>query len=77
MNAIARNEFYTGDTLYQKYFTDENFIKHKNEGQLDQYLNEDDHPAIIDHETFEKANAMIREHGEERGRKKAAGEVKR
>ena len=74
--AIARNEFYTGDSLYQKTFM-ENYKKCVNTGKLDQYLNEADHPAIIDHATFEQANAMIKSHGEQLGREKAAKEVKR
>ena len=68
INAIARNEFYTGDSLYQKTFMDEGYKKRVNTGQLDQYLNEADHPAIIDHEMFRKANEAIREHGEAYGR---------
>ena len=75
--AIARNEFYTGDTLYQKTFMDEGYRKRVNTGQLDQYLNEADHPAIIDHATFEKANAMIKSHGERLGREKAVKDTKR
>lgn len=55
----------------------ENYKKYVNTGQLDQYLNEADHPAIIDHATFEQANAMIKSHGERLGREKAAKEVKR
>ena len=74
--AIARNEFYTGDSLYQKTFM-ENYKKCVNTGQLDQYLNEADHPAIIDHATFEQANAMIRSHGEQLGREKAVKDTKR
>lgn len=74
--AIARNEFYTGDSLYQKTFM-ENYKKCVNTGQLDQYLNEADHPAIIDHATFEKANAMIKSHGERLGREKAVKDTKR
>ena len=74
--AIARNEFYTGDSLYQKTFM-ENYKKCVNTGQLDQYLNEADHPAIIDHATFEQANAMIRSHGERLGRQKAVKDTKR
>jgi len=74
--AIARNEFYTGDSLYQKTFM-ENYKKCVNTGQLDQYLNEADHPAIIDHATFEQANAMIRSHGERLGREKAVKDTKR
>ena len=75
--AIAKNEFYTGDSLYQKTFMDENYKKCVNTGQLDQYLNEADHPAIIDHATFEKANAMIKSHGERLGREKAVKDTKR
>lgn len=74
--AIARNEFYTGDSLYQKTFM-ENYKKCVNTGQLDQYLNEADHPAIIDHATFEQANAMIKSHGERLGRQKAVKDTKR
>ncbi len=74
--AIARNEFYTGDSLYQKTFM-ENYKKYVNTGQLDQYLNEDDHPAIIDHATFEQANMMIKSHGERLGREKAVKDTKR
>lgn len=74
--AIVRNEFYTGDSLYQKTFM-ENYKKYVNTGQLDQYLNEDDHPAIIDHATFEQANAMIKSHGERLGREKAVKDTKR
>ena len=74
--AIAKNEFYTGNSLYQKTFM-ENYKKYVNTGQLDQYLNEDDHPAIIDHATFEQANAMIKSHGERLGREKAVKDTKR
>ena len=74
--AIARNEFYTGDSLYQKTFM-ENYKKCVNTGQLDQYLNEADHPAIIDHATFEQANEMIKSHGERLGREKAVKDTKR
>ena len=74
--AIARNEFYTGDSLYQKTFM-ENYKKCVNTGQLDQYLNEADHPAIIGHATFEQANAMIKSHGEQLGREKAVKDTKR
>ena len=76
INAIVRNEFYTGDSLYQKTFM-ENYKKCVNTGQLDQYLNKVDHPAIIDHATFEQANAMIKSHGERLGRQKAVKDTKR
>ena len=74
--AIVRNEFYTGDSLYQKTFM-ENYKKYVNTGQLDQYLNEADHPAIIDHDTFRRANEAIREHGEAYGNGKTQRAAKR
>ena len=72
--SIARNTFYTGDSLYQKTFMDEHFNKQINTGQLDQYLKEADHPAIVDHETFIKANEMIDRHGQQYEREKAVRE---
>ena len=76
INAIVRNEFYTGDSLYQKTFM-ENYKKCVNTGQLDQYLNEADHPAIIDHDTFRRANEAIREHGKAYGNGKTQRAAKR
>ena len=56
---ILQNIFYTGDILYQKTFVDDTYHQVKNTGQLDQYLNEGSHDAIIDKTTFEKAQEMI------------------
>lgn len=56
---MARNRFYTGDALYQKTFTDDQYRRHKNTGQLKQYLHVGNHPAIVDRETFAKVNALL------------------
>ncbi len=55
LSAILRNEIYTGDLLLQKTFTPDSIrsAPKKNNGELPQYLVEDDHPAIIDKATFE------------------------
>jgi DNA invertase Pin-like site-specific DNA recombinase len=51
------NPCYTGDLVLQRYYK-ENYITHKkkeNKGELPKYIITDDHEAIIDHETFAKA----------------------
>lgn len=56
-----QNPVYTGDLILQRYFT-ENHRTHKtlkNEGQLPKYHVHNNHEAIIDRETFDKAQAKI------------------
>ena len=56
-----RNMVYAGDVLLQRYIT-ENPRTHKiieNKGQLPRYYIKDNHPAIIDRETFEKVQKKI------------------
>ena len=67
IRGIIRNAFYTGDSLYQKTFMDEHFKQQKNRGELDQYLDENAHPAIVDRETYRKANEIINLHAQEQG----------
>ncbi len=52
VNAILNNKTYTGDVIFQKTFTDDNFNRHKNRGEKKQYVIENHHEAIISHETF-------------------------
>lgn len=59
IRGIVKNEKYTGDVLLQKTFTDEHFNRKVNQGELDQYLIENHHEAIITHADFEAANQMI------------------
>ena len=52
---ILRNEKYKGDALLQKTYT-ESFLTHKlkkNNGEVPQYYVENNHPAIIDKDTWE------------------------
>lgn len=59
---VLKNMVYAGDVLLQRYIT-ENPRTHKiieNKGQLPRYYIKDNHPAIIDRETFEKVQAKIK-----------------
>lgn len=67
VNAIIGNEKYTGDVLFQKTYTDSSFNRHQNRGELDQYLMQDHHEAIISKEEFELANAVLKQRGREKG----------
>lgn len=70
IRAILANEKYTGDVIFQKTYTDENFNRHINYGEVDQYMAPDHHEAIISHEDFEAAAALIEQRASEKGIKK-------
>lgn len=58
---MLKNERYTGDVLCQKTYV-EDHLSHKsikNNGERNQYLIKNHHEAIIDIETFNKAQEMI------------------
>jgi site-specific DNA recombinase len=58
---IIKNEKYTGNAMLQKRFVADHLTKKEipNTGQLRKYLAEETHPAIIDAETYAKANAIM------------------
>lgn len=64
---IIYNEKFTGDALFQKTFTDENFNKRTNHGEYEQYLYKNHHEAIVTHDVFEKANAVLKQRALEKG----------
>ena len=68
---IAKNRFYVGDAIYQKTYTDDCYHQHPNHGELDIYLSENAHPAIVDRDTFAEVNAAIERNAEKYGRAKA------
>lgn len=70
IRGILANEKYTGDCIFQKTYTDSNFNRHKNDGQLDQYFVADHHEAIISHEDFDAAAALIEQRANEKGIKR-------
>lgn len=54
IKAMLTNEKYVGDVMYQKTFREDCISKKTkiNRGEIDRYLVTDNHPAIIDRETF-------------------------
>lgn len=58
---MLTNEKYTGDALLQKTFVEDHLTKkqRRNMGQLDRFYAENTHPAIISHETFERAQQIL------------------
>lgn len=61
VNSILTNEKYKGDALLQKTYT-ENYLEHKvvkNDGQIPKYYVENNHPAIIDRDTWEQVQIEI------------------
>lgn len=54
IKAMLTNEKYVGDVMYQKTYREDCISKKTriNRGELDRYLVTDNHPAIIDRETF-------------------------
>ena len=67
INGMIKNEKYTGDVILQKTFTDDSFTRHVNRGEKNRYLVTDHHEAIISHEVFDAANAIIEANGREKG----------
>ena len=65
VNGILKNEKYTGDAIFQKTFTDSRFNRHKNKGELNQYLVKDHHEPIVSHEMFDKVQNLLEHHGQE------------
>lgn len=66
IGGMVRNVAYIGDVLYQKTFHD-HFKRKTNYGERHQYYNDGHHDAIVDKDTFERANAAIRQRGAEKG----------
>lgn len=62
VNSILTNEKYKGDALLQKTYT-ENYLEHKivkNDGQIPKYYVENNHPAIIDKDTWDQVQIEMK-----------------
>ena len=62
ITSILRNERYVGDVICQKTFT-EDYLTHKqvtNEGQKTKFYIKDHHEGIIDRDTFDKVQQMLK-----------------
>ncbi len=67
IRGMLSNEKYTGDVIFQKTYTDENFNRHTNYDEVDRYIATDHHEAIISHEVFDAATALVAQRAMEKG----------
>ena len=67
VKGMIRNEKYTGDVIFQKTYTDDRFNRHINHGEKSKYMAKDHHEAIISHEDFDAANAILDRNAVEKG----------
>jgi hypothetical protein len=70
IRGMVGNEKYTGDAVFQKTYTDSQFNRHYNYGEKDQFLIKNHHDAIISHDDFKAAQAIIEQRGKEKGLEK-------
>jgi hypothetical protein len=47
--------------LCQKTYSDDQYHRHFNQGELTQYLIEDHHPSLVNHETFNRVQVLLKE----------------
>ncbi len=65
VKGILVNEKYYGAAAFQKTYTDSNFRRHNNHGEVDSFIAEDHHEAIISKEDFDRVQVMIQKHIDE------------
>ncbi|MDR5586048.1 recombinase family protein [Clostridium aquiflavi] len=73
IRGMLSNEKYVGDAILQKTYTDDNFNRHTNYGEKDQYYIQNHHEAIISREDFETVDKLINQRGKEKGIVKGSG----
>ena len=66
VKGILTNEKYYGAAMFQKTFTDSQFKRHANNGQVDSYFVPDHHAPIISKEDFDKVQQLFQMRIEER-----------
>jgi len=59
---MIANERYVGDVLFQKKYTDSQFNRHVNRGEVNQYMLTDHHEPIVSREEYDAANTLIERH---------------
>lgn len=65
IKGILTNEKYYGAAIFQKTYTDSNFKRHTNSGEVDSYFVEEHHEPIITKEVFDKVQIILQMHIEE------------
>ena len=77
VEGILKNEKYTGDVIFQKTYTDENFNRHTNYGERNMYIYKKHHAPIISYETFETAANVIAQRAKEKSIKSGDGKYQK
>lgn len=67
IRGMLSNEKYVGDCLFQKTYSDSQFVRHNNHGEQTQYMVKDHHEPIIRREDFEAAQAFVKQRASEKG----------
>lgn len=67
IRGIVRNPACVGDVLMNKSYRDRHFRRHLNLGERPLYYQDHHHRAIINHDTFDRANASLTQRGREKG----------
>lgn len=67
IRGMLSNEKYVGDCLFQKTYSDSQFVRHSNHGEQTQYMVRDHHEPIISREDFEAAQAFVKQRASEKG----------
>jgi DNA invertase Pin-like site-specific DNA recombinase len=67
IRGMLSNEKYVGDCLFQKTYSDSQFVRHNNHGEQPQYMVRDHHEPIISREDFEAAQAFVKQRASEKG----------
>lgn len=66
VRGILQNEKYTGDVIFQKTYTDDNYNRHINYGERDMYLCRNHHEPIVSHEIFDAVAAVMEQRAKEK-----------
>lgn len=67
IRGMLSNEKYVDDCLFQKTYSDSQFVRHTNHGEQAQYMVRDHHEPIISREDFEAAQAFVKQRASEKG----------
>lgn len=61
---VLHNPAYKGDLVLQKTYLDGNRVRHRNEGQADQWYITDNHPAIVSPEQWDEVQEILQQRSE-------------
>ena len=77
VRGILQNEKYTGDVIFQKTYTDDNYNRHTNYGEKNMYICRNHHEPIVSHEVFDAAAAVMEQRAKEKSIEAGVGKYQR